>query len=156
MAERYLIYSGEHGAFWRSNSTGYCDAKDMNKAGRYTAEEAAEIAGKIGPEKQLKLMKIFDLGDYVAWYSEKRNGEKSCRVGIVKAVVPMRQSPFETYKLKGSGFMMTYHYNEKWWRHKASEMVSFLVGVEDYPWPRLYHPAVSKMFSVNKDKLYGF
>ena len=156
MAERYLIYSGEHRAFWRPNSTGYCDVKNLHQAGRYTAEEAAEILGFAGPEKQLKRMKVFDLGDYVAWYSEKRNGEKVCHVGIVKAIVPMHELPFEVYKAKGSGFMRTYSYNEKWWRHKANDIVSFLVGVEDWPWPRLYHPAVSKLFLVNKDNLYGF
>ena len=41
MNEEYLIWSIEHGAWWRANSNGY--TKSRAKAGRYTLTEAVEI-----------------------------------------------------------------------------------------------------------------
>lgn len=37
----YLIWSNDHGAFWRPNRAGY--TQDMNQAGRYAKEEADKI-----------------------------------------------------------------------------------------------------------------
>ena len=38
----WLVWSHEHGAYWRSNSNGYATERCL--AGRYSFEEALEIA----------------------------------------------------------------------------------------------------------------
>lgn len=40
----YLIWSNEHGAWWRPNSCGYTG--DMWEAGRYTKEKATDVCQK--------------------------------------------------------------------------------------------------------------
>ncbi|MEO3869379.1 hypothetical protein ABGB18_11155 [Nonomuraea sp. B12E4] len=40
----YLVWSNEHGAWWRPNRCGYTG--DLWQAGRYTEKEAAEICRK--------------------------------------------------------------------------------------------------------------
>lgn len=42
MSEAYLVWSNEHGAWWRPNSQGY--TKRVVNAGRYSREEAINIA----------------------------------------------------------------------------------------------------------------
>lgn len=38
MEEMYLVWSNEHGAWWRANAAGY--TMHISRAGRYTREEA--------------------------------------------------------------------------------------------------------------------
>lgn len=41
MENKWLIYSEEHGGWWKPASNGYC--RSRKEAGRYTFEEAKEI-----------------------------------------------------------------------------------------------------------------
>lgn len=41
MSDEYLIWSHEHGAWWRPNRAGYCLA--VKDAGRYSQDEAIRI-----------------------------------------------------------------------------------------------------------------
>jgi len=50
--ERVLIWSGEHGAYWRANAQGY--SVHPKSAGIYTLGEAYGAAGHCGPEKKIE------------------------------------------------------------------------------------------------------
>ena len=50
----WLIWSGEHRAWWRPDARGYCEF--LAGAGRYTFEEAAQITEHCGPEKKIDLV----------------------------------------------------------------------------------------------------
>lgn len=43
MSEQYLVWSNEHGAWWRPNRAGY--TRDVCAAGRYSRQEAIDISG---------------------------------------------------------------------------------------------------------------
>lgn len=46
-ADRYMVWSNEHRAWWKANETGY--SQGMREAGRYTREHALEICRKAIP-----------------------------------------------------------------------------------------------------------
>ena len=52
------IYSGEHGAYWRSNKMGY--TYKLAEAGRYTLSDAIAASQHCGPEKQIKYHFVTD------------------------------------------------------------------------------------------------
>lgn len=47
--KKVLIYSGQWGSYWRSNSAGY--TSNTNEAGVYTAKDAWDNVSHCGPEK---------------------------------------------------------------------------------------------------------
>lgn len=55
-----LIWSGEHGAWWRPNSAGYTSHREA--AGVYEIEEARRITSHCGPEKKIEIQPICDDG----------------------------------------------------------------------------------------------
>jgi hypothetical protein len=48
-----VIYSGEHGAYWRPNACGY--TKDIREAGRWGRHVAERMVAHCGPEKRIEL-----------------------------------------------------------------------------------------------------
>ena len=52
-ADEVVIWSGEHGAFWRADGKGYTD--DHTQAGIYTRADAESRTSHCGPEKQIKI-----------------------------------------------------------------------------------------------------
>ena len=50
----WLIWSGEHKAWWRSEARGYCEF--VGGAGRYTRSEAQAWLDHAGQEKQLEIV----------------------------------------------------------------------------------------------------
>jgi hypothetical protein len=55
---KIVIWSSEHGRFWRKNAAGYSAALDS--AGRWTLDEAKAQTEHCGPEKQITLLQIID------------------------------------------------------------------------------------------------
>lgn len=49
-----LIFSGEHGCYWRAQSKGFTQA--VHEAGRYTRAEAESILASVGAEKRLQIL----------------------------------------------------------------------------------------------------
>jgi hypothetical protein len=50
----WLIWSGEHRAWWRPDARGYCNV--AGGAGRYTRQGAQAWLDHAGPEKQLEIV----------------------------------------------------------------------------------------------------
>ena len=50
----FLIWSGEHNAYWRPDSSGYTTFR--SKAGRYTFGEAWKATSHAGPEKKIQFV----------------------------------------------------------------------------------------------------
>ena len=50
----FLIWSGEHNAYWRPDSSGYTTFR--SKAGRYTFGEAWKVTSHAGPEKKIQFV----------------------------------------------------------------------------------------------------
>ncbi len=53
MTEKFVIWSGEHSAYWRANRCGY--THEIASAGRYTRAAAEDATGHCGPEKRIEI-----------------------------------------------------------------------------------------------------
>lgn len=54
--KQVVIWSGEHGAYWRPNRAGY--TTDSADAGRYHRDDAIRIISGCGPEKKIQLVPV--------------------------------------------------------------------------------------------------
>jgi hypothetical protein len=52
IGRRVVVWSGEHGAYWRDNASGY--VVEIEDAGVYAFEAAHFLTEHMGPEKQIR------------------------------------------------------------------------------------------------------